>query len=448
MQSSAALADIAARRGGPTDPAHDAKLRRGVIDTAVSPGVAATITVLFLLVIYAVPVGQVVMEKARGDDVGLLDLFRHPPDQAHLHQFEKDLEQASYFKDFVQPRVQLGLTRFGRVGNKRAVVGRGGWLYYKPGITYLSAPSFLDAEFSEIRRKEAIDSGDGPVHPDPRPAIFAFSDMLAQRGIRLVLFPVPDKAAMQPGPLHGRPSDEPSTRFAPARNTAWPRFVDELRAHGVAVFDPTPSEISLTDERFLVQDTHWTPAWMEEVAQSLAHFVESLTPLPPPRSPFTFHSDEETVRRVGDLVDMLKLPDTQTLFLPQPVTIRPVRDEAGADWEPDPNADVLLLGDSFTNVFSLEPMGWGTGAGLAPRLSLALRRPLDVIAQNDAGAHATRQLLARELAAGEDRLATKRVVIWEFASRELGVGDWRPIDWDAATKAADSTTRSEHVTGR
>ena len=104
-----------------------------------------------------------------------------------------------------------------------------------------------------------------------------------------------------------------------------------------------------------------------------------------------------------------------------------VQDAAGTPWEPDASADVLLLGDSFTNIFTLEGMGWGSASGLAPHLALALGRPLDVIAQNDSGAYATRQALARELAAGQDRLAGKRVVIWEFASRELSVGDWKPL---------------------
>jgi alginate O-acetyltransferase complex protein AlgJ len=90
---------------------------------------------------------------------------------------------------------------------------------------------------------------------------------------------------------------------------------------------------------------------------------------------------------------------------------------------------VLLLGDSFTNIFSMEGMGWGAAAGLGPQLALALGRPLDVIAQNDSGAFATRQALSRELEAGQDRLAGKRVVIWEFASRELAVGDWKPISF-------------------
>ena len=106
-----------------------------------------------------------------------------------------------------------------------------------------------------------------------------------------------------------------------------------------------------------------------------------------------------------------------------------VQDETGAVWAPAADADVLLLGDSFTNVFSEDFMGWGEAAGLAPQLSLALGRPLDVIAQNDSGAFATRKLLAAALAAGEDRLAGKRVVIWELAARELSVGDWKHVDY-------------------
>jgi hypothetical protein len=88
---------------------------------------------------------------------------------------------------------------------------------------------------------------------------------------------------------------------------------------------------------------------------------------------------------------------------------------------------VLVLGDSFANIYSLPAMGWGEAGGFIEHLSLALARPLDAILRNDSGAWATRALLSRELAAGRDRLAGKRVVVWELAARELSVGDWRPI---------------------
>jgi alginate O-acetyltransferase complex protein AlgJ len=125
---------------------------------------------------------------------------------------------------------------------------------------------------------------------------------------------------------------------------------------------------------------------------------------------------------------MLKLPPDQGIFGEEVVTIHPVVDATGAPWQPDSAAEVLLLGDSFANIYSLELMNWGAAAGLAEQLSFALRRPVDTILRNDDGAFATRETLSRELAQGDDRLAGKKVVVWQFAARELAVGDWKMLD--------------------
>jgi len=433
MQSSLHLETIRpSRGGGPTDTAHDERLRLGIIDTAISRPVALTLATVFLALIYVVPIGQAILEKVKGDDSPLTELFKHVPTRESLQQFEKDLEQASYPKEFVQPRAQLFLSRFGRFGNKRAVIGQSGWIYYAPGITHLAGPSFIDPD--AIKSRELAAENDGPIHADPRPAILAFSRMLAERGIKLVLFPMPDKAMLQPVELHGR-GERGKAREVP-RNVGWQRFAEEITSAGVAVFDPAPKTLSPGESpRFLEQDTHWTPEWMEQVARDLARFAERVAALPPPAPAPKLVAKAESIQRVGDLVDMLKLPEGQSFFHPQPVTIHSVADGEGNPWEPSPSGDVLLLGDSFTNIFSMDPMGWGSAAGLAPQLALALGRPVDVIAQNDAGAFATRQALGRELAAGEDRLAGKRVVIWEFAARELSVGDWKPIAWQGSHSA-------------
>src|SRR5258708_792570 len=121
MQSSLPIEVVTVQRqGGPTDPSHDERLRLGIIDTAITRPVAVMLTVVFLLVVCAVPIGQAVGEKIQGEDSPLLELFKRVPNRKSLQQFEKDLEQASYLKDFVQPRVQGWLSRYGRVGNKRA----------------------------------------------------------------------------------------------------------------------------------------------------------------------------------------------------------------------------------------------------------------------------------------------------------------------------------------
>jgi len=372
-------------------------------------------------VIYGVPIAQAVLEKVKDDDSLLPDLFKRTPTRANLKRFEDDLEKQSYAKDAVQPRVQLLLTRLG-AGNKRAVVGRQGWLYYAPGVMSLAGPGFLDDQAQQVRIKAAVDADEPPLHPDPRPAVLALHRALAARGIRLVLFPVPDKAALQPAQLHGRAGEEV------AANADHRRFVAELREAGVLVFEAAPARLLPCETRYLVQDTHWTPEWMEEVAGRLARFVRGNAALPPVTAP-DWKVVPRPVERVGDIVDMLKLPEGQRLFLPQAITARQVQDGAGKAWEPSAQADVLLLGDSFTNVFSLEAMGWGASAGLAPHLARSLGRPMDVIAQNDSGAFATRKLLSEALGGGDDRLAGKRVVIWEFAARELAVGDWKPFDY-------------------
>jgi alginate O-acetyltransferase complex protein AlgJ len=90
---------------------------------------------------------------------------------------------------------------------------------------------------------------------------------------------------------------------------------------------------------------------------------------------------------------------------------------------------VLLLGDSFTNVFSDEGLGWGGGAGLAEQLAYRLQRPVDRVAQNAGGAWAARQALRRELRSDPARLDGARVVVYQFAERELAFGDWREVEW-------------------
>ena len=85
-----------------------------------------------------------------------------------------------------------------------------------------------------------------------------------------------------------------------------------------------------------------------------------------------------------------------------------------------------MLGDSFSNIYALESMGWGTSAGFVEQLSYTLRRPVDRLVQNDEGAFATRVLLRNDL----DRLNGKRVVVYQFAARELTFGDWKVIPLD------------------
>jgi alginate O-acetyltransferase complex protein AlgJ len=219
-------------------------------------------------------------------------------------------------------------------------------------------------------------------------------------------------------------------------NQGYSSFAASLRAQGVDVLDVWPDRFNPAANSYLVQDTHWTPEFMEETARTLALSIGRSSDLPPVAAP-DWALNAVTVSRVGDLVDMLKLPPGQSLFAPREVTIHRVVDrQTERPWQADPNADILLLGDSFTNIYSHASMGWGDAAGFAEHLSYSLRRPIDVIAQNGGGASGTRAELARPDNVG--RLLSKKILIYEFAIRNLLAQNWERIPLAAALRASQA----------
>jgi alginate O-acetyltransferase complex protein AlgJ len=422
---------------GVDDECSDFNLKQGIIRTNVSPRVAWAMIVLFLAILFGIPLSQMAIELARGSQPRVLDLVRRDsfPTRHDLKQFEDALHDESLVKQWVQPRVQEGVSTLG-FGNPQVIVGRDGWLFYRPGIDYVTGPGFLEPWRLHQRGRNLKDVGAGHIEPDPRIAILAFRDQCARAGARLVLVPIPDKAMLEPWRLTSR--FDAFAALSPPNNPSYLEFLRELQTEGVEVLDVTPATIHQGDVRFLAQDTHWAPTWMDDVAQSLAKYLGARHGL---NAVEKLVSESANVSRVGDLVDMLRLPADQRLFPPETVTIHPVVTTVGQPLQPNPSSSVLLLGDSFTNIYSAEPMGWGKGAGFAERLSFHLSQRIDWIARNDHGAHATRQILADEQRRGRDRLAGKRVVVWQFAMRELAVGDWKRID--IASKPAPSKSADE-----
>ena len=192
---------------------------------------------------------------------------------------------------------------------------------------------------------------------------------------------------------------------------------------------------------YLKTDTHWRPETALHVARDLARFLQETVPLSEEPSP-GLRTSVRDVANEGDTTRLLGLPSSQTSFPRETVRVRRVVGRDGRPWRADPEAATLLLGDSFTNVYSLETMGWGETAGLAEQLSLELDRPVDRISQNDAGAHASRELLATAIRRDPSRLDGTRVVVYQFANRELALGDWKPVDLTLDVRPAASAFAS------
>lgn len=343
---------------------------------------------------------------------------------AAMQAFEDDLESSSLLRERLLPPVQLVLSRTLGLGNEQAYLGRDGWLFYRADVDHVTAPPFLDPAVLETRRFEESKPGD-PLDPDPLPALLALNQELAARGIRLLVVPTPVKPTLAPDRFSRR-YDGHST----PRNPAEPRFVECLREAGVAVLDPLPilegGAQASPESPYLTADTHWRPEAMERVARELAGRVEREGEFAEPALA-GYRERVATTEGLGDIAVMLKLPEGERVLGRESVQIRPVLTWESGLWQPANEAEVLLLGDSFTNVFSDSGLGWGAGAGLAERLAFHLQRPVDRIARNAGGSHVTRRLLAQELARDPRRLERVKVVVYQFAVRELSQGDWPVI---------------------
>ena len=407
-------------------------------NTRFTPGTRAVLITLFLLTLLAVPALQLATEYRQTHAIAkmpLFDLFKLIPSPAKLQATrtladvdgliprageikaaEKALENESVVSQWLLPRVQSFLTGTLRAGNEQAIPGRDGWLFYRPDVEYLTGPPFLDPARMKARARTA------GVQPDPVQAIVAFRNQLARRGIELVVLPAPVK----PG-IDGEMLSAQAANAAPLQNPSFAEFLARLNREGVRVFDPEPllRKRKASGPLYLETDTHWRPETMEFVAKELAAFLASNAG--PKRQ--SYHVANQEFAGMGDIAAMLKLPAGQTLYKSQKVTLHQVT-SGNALWRQSKDASVLLLGDSFCNIFSLAAMGWGESAGFAEHLSRALGQPLDCILRNSDASFATREILSRELACGRDRLAGKKLVVWEFAARELAFGNWKPLEFN------------------
>lgn len=291
-------------------------------------------------------------------------------------------------------RDQADATRFLGIGNRRVFLGRNGWLYYRPDLDAAAGKGVRHREPASVAREKI-----GVAWQTPIPVIADFAAQLRTRGIDLVFVPVPTKPMISREGLGlGAPSEAPE---------AWREALDELRKSKVEVLDlfPPLSEIERDGGAYLKQDTHWNPRAMEAAARAVADRIGG--------SPVIGKRLNKVTREgEGDLVGMLGLGNRRTLFTAEKVELHePQEPAAGKD-----AAEVLLLGDSFANIYEDPALGFGAGAGFPARLSASLGKPVETIAINGGGATAVREALAGMPA---QRLSEVRTLVWLISSRDL-----------------------------
>jgi alginate O-acetyltransferase complex protein AlgJ len=353
--------------------------RREVGQTKVGRGTAWLLVAQFLLVVGAVPLSEILHDLRNPEATDNLHrrlsrlvltvlppagtrrseaaqpLFSRILSRNHvlireLERFKDEAEDVSLLAQRLRPPTQYLLAGLG-AGNEQAYIGHTPWLFYRDGVDYVTGPGF---------------------HSDARLAILQLKEQLDVRGIRLVVMPTPVKPIIHPEHFSRRFEG----REDPLRPDSYPTFIRELDERGVLVFDAAPALLEAKrrsgTSQYLMTDTHWRPEALELVADRLRDFVTQHADLAPAPSP-GYISQPVEVTNLGDVARMLDLPKRQARYPEEAVRLRQIRTAENALWRPSRSADVLLLGDSFSNVYSLAEMGWGESAGLAAQLRAGAR---------------------------------------------------------------------------
>ncbi|MGE0641530.1 MAG: hypothetical protein AB7G12_10915 [Thermoanaerobaculia bacterium] len=337
-----------------------------------------------------------------------------------LHALEDRMGRESALSARLRPDAQLALWRGLDYGNTQVIVGRDDHLYFRTAFDYLVGPPFLDPEVLARRRR----SGGSALEPDPAPGLERLGADLARRGIRLVLLPVPVKAAVHPEPLvrFGRLREE---RFD---NPSMSDLTERLERAGVAVWDPLPTlreRARAGETLYFPTDTHWNPRGMEIVARGVAAFLRAGDFLPE-RPPAGLEKRTFAYDFPGDLVGLLGLGDRAAGVARESTELWEITALGGAPiGSTTGDADVLLLGDSYSVVFAFDIDGRACGFG--ERLAFELDRPVRRLAKVAANDLPGRIQWLRDDPALLDGV---KVVIYEVTSRAFTSTDWspRPLD--------------------
>jgi len=355
----------------------------------------------FLMLVYSVPLVQSGVEAARGRRPQFLDVFWQAPTRTSLRAYEKEMEDGSVMAAAARPWVQYAQFLLFRDAGEKVLVGRDGWLFYKPDVQYLVEPSIPLATASV----------------DPFQVIVEFRDQLAVRGIHLMVIPAPGKPSLYGNML---------TRRLGAGEVFSQTFglIARLRSAGVEAVDLFALFGKVKAQRepyYLMRDTHWSGEAAEIAAHAVAARLKELG--------WALEGDTQyAVRRVSvsrrsDIVRMIQEPRIESRFPAEEVACDQVIDLAtGQPYGDDAVSPVLVLGDSFLRMYQTdEPKA----AGFIAHLSRALRRPVASVV-NDGGAST---LVRQELARRPQLLRGKKVVIWEFVERDIrfGMEGWKRV---------------------
>lgn len=342
--------------------------------------------------------------------------------QKKLQQIETRVKDLAFFSD-QRADDQAFMTRLFREGNRKVYLGEDGWLYYRPDLEAVFGKGPYYEEPSSVSREKTTD-----VWKAPMTVISDFAKQLRDRGIELVIVPVPTKPMACPAGLGLEAIDE-------SGGGHFDQVLRDLKEQQIEAVNLLPVFKTLPEaSRFLREDTHWTPEAMRLAAREIASVVEGKLKSGSGRAG-AVAGERLRMAHSGDLAEMLDEGSKSFQEVELEIPIGVVQN--------DEKASVVLLGDSFVNIYDERGLGFDDenderiGAGFAAHLSANLGASIHSIAINGDGATGVR----REFASlPDDKVRSKEVVVWVLSARDLLLAElparragirWMPVEFRA-----------------
>ena len=285
-----------------------------------------------------------------------------------------------------------------------------GWFFPVREVKHLATGRFWEKPWEEVAANKS----------DPVPGIVEFHTMLKERGIRLLVVPVPAKASIYPETL--------VAGFTPGEVAPLAPFLVRLSAAGVESLDLEPLFLESRakdpgDLLYCRQDAHFSPAAAERIATLVAARV-SLEGTQGP-GPFSVR-ERDTLTFTGDQITG---SEWEGSVPPESLPVRYVDMGGTPGVAPDPASPVLLLGDSHTLVFHEGKEGGMhcSGAGVLDHLAVHYGLAPDLVGVRGSGLVQARKQLFYKAAGAPGYWDTKKLVVWLFSVREFTQSTDKPV---------------------
>jgi hypothetical protein len=374
---------------------------------------------MFLCIIFVIPITQGVLEICQKETPHIFSLFTELPREEHLRNFEDKLIERSFIENSIRPAMLYLYCQLGDAGSK-AAKGLNNWLFYRPALDYVTGPYYNDLRIIS------------PVNAEPKEdwnaleAIVDFRDQLAKKDIELIMVPIPAKISVYPDKAIKIHLKEKNQAYA---NTT--QFINELKEHQINVIDLFPYFIEdrinngnyEKQELYLAHDTHWSGRGVQLAAKIIADYIRRYKWYTESSVNTKYEFKDTVISRYGDIGTMTRILNNKELFGPESINCRQVIcKNTGELYSDSKDSRILFLGDSFSRIYQTDEPN---GAGLIAHLAYELKMPLTSIVNDGGSSTLVRQQLARK----SRLLENKKLVIWEFADRDIrfGLKGWKKI---------------------